>query len=294
MVGTAIVAIPKEDDYVWKISSDKIPHMTLLFLGDQSKNPNLQKIIDFVQHTAETSLFRFGLDVDHRGLLGPDDADVLFFNEHWSFKDISLARAYMLQNDNIKAAYDSTPQFDEWTPHLTLGFPASPAKPDQRDFPGTSFVSFDKIAVWTGDFEGPTFELKDRDPRTMMDMSMSDVVDDILSHHGVKGQKWGVRRSSGGVSRSKRGATTPPSGDATRANAAHKVVKKSGSAALSNKDLQDLVTRMNLEQQFSRLNAGQKSAGSKFATDILANVAKQQITTIASQAITKKVASTLK
>ena len=292
MTGVAIVAIPKEDDYVWKISSEKIPHLTLLFLGDNPKN--IDKIVDFTEHVANITLFRFGLDVDRRGLLGPDDADVLFFNDRWMMKDLVRARENLLQNDNIKAAYDSIPQFPQWTPHLTLGFPATPAKPDTRDWPGTSFVNFDKIAVWTGDFEGPTFELKAK--VWDMDMTMSDVVDDILSHHGVRGQKWGVRRSRSerGVSNLKRGAAHPVSEDATTANKAHAIVKKSGTAALSNKDLQVLVSRMNLEKQFSSLKASQVNPGKKFAQDVLTNIAKQQVTAIASQALTKKVASGLK
>lgn len=34
MANWAIVAIPEERDPVWKYSSEKVPHMTLLFLGE--------------------------------------------------------------------------------------------------------------------------------------------------------------------------------------------------------------------------------------------------------------------
>lgn len=260
MAGTAIVAIPRQDDYVWNISSEKIPHLTLLALGDLSSSPNLGKIVDFVEHVAETSLTRFGLDVDHRGLLGPDDADVLFFADRWGLKDVALARAYMLKNDLVRKAYDSIAQFSGWTPHLTLGFPATPAKPDKRDWPGTSFVSFDKIAVWTGDFEGPTFDLKDRE--WDMDMAMSDIIGGILSHHGVKGQKWGVRRKNLQVS-----------GDAARAQKIATKAKIKGRSSLTNKELKDLTQRMSLDQQLDKLNAKQTtkySKGKKFIGELLA------------------------
>ena len=56
-----IVAIPDENDRVWKISSEKIPHLTLLFLGDVDKVSNLEQIVLFVEHAATTTLRRFYL-----------------------------------------------------------------------------------------------------------------------------------------------------------------------------------------------------------------------------------------
>lgn len=163
MSSLVIVAIPSEDDYVNKISSEKVPHLTLLFLGDDvTKVKNLDKIIGFVEHAANTSLRRFGLEVDRRGVLGPEEADVLFFSTSiWSgLEEIKKYRAYLLQEPNIRTAYDSATQFSEWQPHLTLGYPATPAKPDERDYPGITYVNFDRIAVWYGDYEGVEFPLK--------------------------------------------------------------------------------------------------------------------------------------
>ncbi len=78
MNNLVIVAIPAEDDYVHKISSEKVPHCTLLFLGE-AINPNLLRIAQFLQHAVTiTELGPFGLDVDYRGVLGEDKADVLF------------------------------------------------------------------------------------------------------------------------------------------------------------------------------------------------------------------------
>jgi hypothetical protein len=81
-----------------------------------------------------------------------------------------------------------------WIPHLTLGYPATPAKeiPDEQ-FGSIYDISFNKLAVWTGDFEGPEFLLKDYgeefdEMAIPMDVAMSE-----LTHYGKKGMKWGVR-----------------------------------------------------------------------------------------------------
>lgn len=203
MNSLVIVALPNKDDYVNKISSEKAAHMTLLFLGeDSSKVANLNNILNFVQHAASRSLERFGLEVDRRGEFGPDLADVLFFSKSkWSgFDKVNNFRAYLLQDNNIRKAYEAATQFPEFTPHLTLGYPATPANSDEREYPGISYVQFDRIAVWFGDSEGIEFPLKGYEWDTPMDMAMSDIdqkaVEDLLEHHGVLGMKWGRRSGS--------------------------------------------------------------------------------------------------
>lgn len=193
-----IVAIPDENDRVWKISSEKVPHLTLLFLGEVDNVTNLDQIIQFVEHAANTTLRRFYLPVDRRGELGADQADVLFFKKgRYDYKAIRDFRAALLQDNNIKTAYDSATQFDgPWNPHLTLGYPATPAKsiPDDQ-FPGIYDVSFNKVAVWTGDFEGVEFLLKDyADEFEALDSVPMDVAMSELEHVGIKGMRWGVRK----------------------------------------------------------------------------------------------------
>lgn len=189
MAEVTIVFIPEEDDIVWRISSEKVPHMTFLFLGEISDPSVIDNIVAYVEHTNEMSLHRFGMGVDRRGVLGDNEADVLFFEDEWNKDWLDDVRSHLLQNPNIKLAFDSAPQFDNWVPHLTLGMPETPAKKDTRENPGIHWVQFDKIAVWTGDSTGPEFILK------RQDLSMSEKVQEFLSHHGVKGMKWGVRRA---------------------------------------------------------------------------------------------------
>lgn len=200
-----IGAIPRKDDYVWNISSEKIPHLTILYLDADVSGPEAARIAEYVEHAAKTSLCTFGLSVKKRGELGDENADVLFFEKEWEAKKVAEFRNYLLGDDNILKLYNSTQQYPEWTPHLTLGYPDTPAKPDERDYPGIHYVQFDKVAVWFGDFEGPEFELESRN---YAEVSMSSVaeLDDVIKtsgadkikdllQYGVKGMKWGVRKA---------------------------------------------------------------------------------------------------
>jgi len=286
MSNLVIVAIPSQDDYVWKLSSDKVPHMTLLNLGEGTQAT--QEMINFLEHVVKISMCRFGMDVDYRGELGEQQADVLFFGPY-NTKKLRTWQGYLLTNEDIARAYNSTPQFEEWTPHLTLGYPDAPAKKDDRDYSGINWVNFDKIALWTGDFEGPEFQLMDRYQNQMMEeMSMTDPVEDILTHFGVKGMRWGVRRTSSQIH-----------GDSASATASAKKARKHGSQSLSNKELQDLITRMNLEQQYSRVAPSGKGSkllklGGKFAGDVIVGVGKSQVTQLANAQVSKMVASVIK
>lgn len=306
MANLVIVALPAEDDYVNKISSQKIPHMTLLFLGDVMKVQNLSKILDFTSHAAGQSLNRFGLEVDRRGELGADRADVLFFSKSkWSgFETINEFRSYLLKEPNIRTAYDSIEQFSEWQPHLTLGYPDSPAKPDDRDYPGINYVNFDRIAVWFSEFAGIEFTLQSHD--WQMDVAMDSVtpkdrVENILEHFGVKGMRWGVRRkatvgptevivsdkrkkikTSGGERR-------PASPDAVRARTIGQVGKKSGLKALSDAELSAYSKRLNLEQQVKRLEYNEKNAARRFVASLLGQSGKNAVQNAANEAASKAV-----
>lgn len=112
-------------------------------------------------------------------------------------------------------------------------------------------------------------------------------VDDVLEHFGVKGMHWGVRKKAAKEASS--------SDDAKAANAAQAKIKSAGGThALSNQELKSLVERMNLEKQFKSLQPPTKSAAaSKFAAELVLNVGKQQITRLASDAVTKQVAKAM-
>jgi len=94
---------------------------------------------------------------------------------------------------------------------------------------------------------------------------MSTQFPDDLMHHGIKGMRWGVRKSSSGQS-----TNSPPKN-------------------LSDEELKRAVERMRLEQQYKDLASGrtaQKSAGKKFAEQALTETGKQVIRAIAASTIT--------
>lgn len=260
-----IVAIPRQDDFVWNVSSEKIPHLTLLSLGDNVSEMDVNHIASFVQHATVLLQSPFGLSVDYRGELGDDKADVLFFDKSsGSFDRIDDFRKGLLQDRTIKKLFQSTPQFDEWTPHLTLGFPETPAKKDTRDFPGFNWMEFDKIAVWTGNFEGPEFQLKHGEVDSTMAMSFIDTGEEFIEHHGIKGMKWGVRRSRKALARES--GKIPRSEDSQR----HAANAKKPLHSLSDKDLKDLQTRLQTEANVRRLQKNPKRQGQQVAKAVLA------------------------
>ena len=108
-----------------------------------------------------------------------------------------------------------------------------------------------------------------------------------LYHFGIKGMRWGIRRNQHKMD----GA----SDDAKAAAEAKTKVKKSGVKALSNQELQALVKRMNLEQQFSQLKPPPKGrAAAKLVSEVLLNVGKTQATRLANDAAAKQLTALLK
>ena len=273
MANLVIVAIPSENDRVWDISSEKVPHMTLLFLGEMPVQ-NFANIANFVGHAARQMSYKFGLEVDRRGKLGEDDADVLFFSKaKWGgYEDIATFRASLLQNDSISSAYHSVEQFPEWIPHLTLGHPETPARPEEDGRSSFYYVNFDRIALWFNDYDGFEFPLKDRYLEEVMmsddRVSLGEEATSRLLHYGVKGMKWGVRRKRSASSRvtvtnrknlglkAVGGAGRGPSADAKRAKVSGQIAKKSGYQALSNKELKAYIARMDLEKKAQTIDRG--------------------------------------
>lgn len=305
MANLVIVAIPAAEDDVWKVSSEKVPHMTLLFLGDAMSNPNVTKISDYVKQKAD-KLAPFNLRVDHRGVLGTDEADVLFFAQDipWSVQDFRDR----LKNDvNIRSAYSSIPQHTDWSPHLTLGYPGTPANADTWDPALPLYVKFDKVAVWFGDYEGVEVPLFDNSNNNFMsdspELAWSHKVEDILAHHGVRGQKWGVRRARGASAvsvtqkgkklKSTGGEGRKPSSDALAAKKIGQVKKKSGVHALTNEELQAYQKRLNLEQNITSLERNQPGAGN-YVKRLLKTSGNQQVNTAANTAASKAVSSSIK
>ena len=93
-----------------------------------------------------------------------------------------------------------------------------------------------------------------------------------LSHYGVPGMRWGVRRS--GVSstpcKTKKG---PPSEDYKRMLD----MKKRGTKNLTTSELRELTGRMQLEKQYKDLSKASVSAGRKYTTDLMKEIGKETV-----------------
>lgn len=101
---------------------------------------------------------------------------------------------------------------------------------------------------------------------------------DFLAHWGVLGMRWGVRRD-----RSKTSSV--------------KVSRKATKTKLSDiddKELQDRVKRLQLEQQYAQLTQKKLSTGKQIVKDILVNSAKQTATTYVTKYMTQGVETALK
>lgn len=83
--------------------------------------------------------------------------------------------------------------------------------------------------------------------------------EEFLSHYGVKGQKWGVRKRRNEAARKKQFSP---------ANRARK---------MSEKDLKEAIARMELEKKYIDLSKGTTGAGKKYTRDILENSGKTAV-----------------
>lgn len=100
---------------------------------------------------------------------------------------------------------------------------------------------------------------------------MSDSTEDSLAHYGKLGMKWGKTKGKGASKGS--AATKNAPKPFPRTSADHKTAqkaKKKPASAMSNAELKAFTNRVNLEQQYSKLNPGKIAKGKKYLDTALA------------------------
>lgn len=126
-------------------------------------------------------------------------------------------------------------------------------------------------------------------------MDANEAVQSVLTHHGVKGMRWGVRREKtatvtvtqkGKKLKSTGGVGHKPSTDAIAAQKIAQVRRKSGAHALTNEQLQAYQKRLNLEQNVKQLEVKQPGA-KNWVKRLLTKNGDQQAQNVASSAASK-------
>lgn len=109
----------------------------------------------------------------------------------------------------------------------------------------------------------------------------TDLVKQFIEHHGVKGQKWGVRR--------KDTSTNSSSGPRKLSS-----ITSENTKHLTNDELRKIIERMNLDRQFSELTSAKTHAGRKYTKTLLENSGKTAVGVLVSAVATKAVKTVIK
>jgi hypothetical protein len=122
--------------------------------------------------------------------------------------------------------------------------------------------------------------------------------DGSLKHFGVKGMHWGHRKGTTVESDGVKAKVSPHSSeDSASASLLKAKIKKTGVESLSNDELSKLLTRLDLEGRYGRLDAKDVTAGERIVDEILGvgkNVAGQQATSFANKYAAKGIEHLIK
>ncbi|WKW84891.1 capsid maturation protease [Microbacterium phage SallyK] len=142
--GVGVFLIPAEGDPIVAASSEDQAHMTTIWMGaKEDLSVDLEELEQAVRFYAQDLDGPVVVPVKGRGTLGDDEADVVFLEPTES---LLALRDGFLVNEPITTAHSEAEQFPEWTPHVTLGYPETPAA---GEYDGDA-VTFDRVGLWIG------------------------------------------------------------------------------------------------------------------------------------------------
>lgn len=312
----AIMAIPSPLESI-RLVGDEEKHATLLFFGETSTLPGeaRQTLLDSVQMACEM-LFPFSesiTDVVRLGSEVPPALVALLAGEN-----LSQVRNLFMMNPAVKGYQDNVQQHPSFTPHVTLGHPDFTDEAIVRALMRQIFkVRFDRLSVWWND---ERFDCPLGIPTTSDDASVSAAIgkflaehavedDDHLEHHGVKGQKWGVRRavdSASGLVKKGRSSTPGEPGLIARTGSADQIAQdriakkivSSGTQSLSNADIQAYTRRLQMQKDLDRVlseqSAAEKAKADGFIKTFVKKQAGRQVDRVVNKALDVAVESALK
>ena len=102
--------------------------------------------------------------------------------------------------------------------------------------------------------------------------------DNVMQHHGIKGQKWGVRRFQNAD-----GSLT--TAGKQRASEAKKRTDSKNRGTLTNAQLKAKIERLQMEKQLRELTNQEVNSGKVYAQKILKDVGSRVLTTVATGAV---------
>lgn len=153
--GAVIVLLPAETDPINDASSQPA-HMTLAWLGmaaDLTDDAIAEAYYEAREYAAKAD-GPIHAGVKDRGVLGDENADVVFLEG----EGIEAYREGLVMGEAIGDIMAGVEQYDEWTPHVTLGYPDEPAV---GTYDGDTVV-FDRLGIWFGE-DRESFTLGEED-----------------------------------------------------------------------------------------------------------------------------------
>ena len=115
---------------------------------------------------------------------------------------------------------------------------------------------------------------------------------DFIEHYGIKGMKWGKRRTDAELARARGDKKGDKKGDAPKAVVGKTKTSGKKASEMSDANLKKVLNRMNMEQQYNKLTAPPPSIAkktTKFFGEIATSIARTQLTALGNQHANKLV-----